>query len=76
MSSLDKFLPASEPARSEVLAQLKKTHHVPRHLVKAIARSGLGQRFAVQSEAVQQVVQEAPSPRASSPDGPAPLQAL
>ncbi len=37
MSSLHMFLPACEPARSETLAKLLKTHHVPRHLVKGIA---------------------------------------
>lgn len=30
------FLPASEPARSEALALLKKKHHVPRHLVRGV----------------------------------------
>lgn len=38
MSALHMFLPVSEPARSEALAQLIKTHHVPRHLVRGIAR--------------------------------------
>lgn len=37
MSALHMFLPVSEPARSEALAQLIKTHHVPRHLVRGIA---------------------------------------
>jgi hypothetical protein len=37
MSALHMFLPASEPARSEALAQLLKTHHLPRHLVRGTA---------------------------------------
>ena len=37
MSVLHMFLPVCEPARSEALAQLRKTHHLPRHLVKGIA---------------------------------------
>ncbi|WP_076998285.1 hypothetical protein [Variovorax sp. KK3] len=41
MSSLQKVLPACEPARSQALALLAKTHHVPRHLVKGIAKHGL-----------------------------------
>ncbi|VTU40219.1 hypothetical protein H4CHR_05013 [Variovorax sp. PBS-H4] len=41
MSSLQKLLPACEPARSEALALLAKAHHLPRHLVKGIARRGL-----------------------------------
>jgi hypothetical protein len=40
MSPLQMFLPASEPARSEALAALQKSHHLPRHLVRGIARSG------------------------------------
>ncbi|GAA4336656.1 hypothetical protein GCM10023165_14090 [Variovorax defluvii] len=41
MSSLQKLLPACEPARSEALALLAKAHHLPRHLVKGIARRGV-----------------------------------
>jgi hypothetical protein len=41
MSSLQKLLPACEPARSEALALLAKAHRIPRHLVKGIARRGL-----------------------------------
>ncbi|HEX7866514.1 MAG TPA: hypothetical protein VF555_16275 [Variovorax sp.] len=37
MSVLHMFLPVCEPARSEALAQLRRTHHLPRHLVKGIA---------------------------------------
>lgn len=38
MSALHMFLPVSEPARSEALAQFIKTHHVPRHLVRGTSR--------------------------------------
>lgn len=38
------FLPASEPARSEALALFLKTHHLPRHLVRGLARGGVGKR--------------------------------
>jgi hypothetical protein len=41
MSTLQKLLPACEPARSEALALLAKAHHIPRHLVKGIAKRGL-----------------------------------
>ncbi|MDH6595030.1 hypothetical protein M2165_004919 [Variovorax sp. TBS-050B] len=44
MSALHMFLPASEPARSEMLAQLLKTHHIPRHLVRGIALRKQGER--------------------------------
>ncbi|WPG35726.1 hypothetical protein [Variovorax sp. EBFNA2] len=37
MSALHMFLPVSEPARSEALAQFIKTHHIPRHLVRGIS---------------------------------------
>ena len=40
MSVLQMFLPASEPARSEALELLRKTHHLPRHLVRAVGRKG------------------------------------
>lgn len=74
MSALHMFLPASEPARSEALAQLKKTHHVPRHLVRGIARGDLGKRGLAISNEVPQVQQEAPSQEPQSLDPP-PLQA-
>ena len=63
MSSLQKFLPASEPARSEALAQLKKTHHVPRHLVRGVARGAFGkQASAVQQDQQQEIVPQGESP--------------
>ncbi|MDM0077127.1 hypothetical protein QTH90_22150 [Variovorax sp. J2P1-59] len=75
MSSLHMFLPASEPARSEALAQLKKTHHLPRHLVRGIARADLGKRgLAAVSDEVPQAQQEAPVPEQQPPD-PSPVQA-
>ena len=73
MSTLHMFLPASEPARSEALAQLKKTHHVPRHLVKGTARGDLGKRGLVISHEILQSQQEAPSEEPQSI--PPPLQA-
>ncbi|MGJ7508340.1 hypothetical protein [Variovorax sp. GT1P44] len=75
MSALHMFLPASEPARSEALAQLKKTHHVPRHLVRGIARGDLGKRALAISDDVPQVQQEAPPQEPQSLDPPAPVQA-
>ncbi|WP_155419612.1 hypothetical protein [Variovorax paradoxus] len=42
MSALQMFLPASEPARSEALEQIRKTHHLPRHLVRGPGRRGPG----------------------------------
>lgn len=39
MSALHMFLPVSEPARSEALAQFIKTHHLPRHLVRGTSRN-------------------------------------
>lgn len=43
MSVLQMFLPASEPARSEALEYIRRTHHLPRHLVRGIGRRGLGE---------------------------------
>lgn len=40
------FLPASEPARSEALALLQKTHRVPRHLVRGIVPGAFGKRVS------------------------------
>jgi hypothetical protein len=74
MSSLHMFLPASEPARSEALAQLQKTHHLPRHLVRGVARGGLGKRATVVSIAMQQSEQPPLAPLESQPPEP-PLQA-
>lgn len=47
------FLPASEPARSEALALLKKTHHLPRHLVRGIV-PGIGKRATAPVQDQQQ----------------------
>ena len=61
MSALHMFLPASEPARSEALALLQKTHHVPRHLVRGLARGAtLGSKRALALGPAQQM-QGAPS---------------
>ncbi|NDZ12693.1 hypothetical protein C7T35_10055 [Variovorax sp. WS11] len=65
MSSLQKLLPACEPARSEALALLAKAHHVPRHLVKGIAKRGLS---AVGMPQQQQQQESAQGPQ--SPDAP------
>ncbi|WP_395320887.1 hypothetical protein [Variovorax sp. UC74_104] len=75
MSVLHMFLPVCEPARSEALAQLRKTHHLPRHLVKGIAI-----RHHAESEPVagsdapdaQQTQQQAqtPPPQAQAPASP------
>ncbi|TWD91306.1 hypothetical protein FB547_101991 [Variovorax beijingensis] len=43
MSVLQMFLPASEPARSEALELIRRTHHLPRHLVRGTGRRGLGE---------------------------------
>ncbi|MDR6538367.1 hypothetical protein [Variovorax soli] len=66
MSSLQKLLPACEPARSEALALLAKTHHVSRHLVKGIARRGLAPAGVPQPQQQQQE----PAPMAKSPPTP------
>ncbi|MBO9513902.1 MAG: hypothetical protein J7549_07255 [Variovorax sp.] len=47
------FLPAAEPARSEALARLQRTHHVPRHLVRAIVRGELGRHAAAPAGTAQ-----------------------
>lgn len=75
MSSLHMFLPASEPARSEALALLQKTHHLPRHLVKGIARGGLGKRAAIAPVAMQQSEQATMSPPGAQSLEPPTLQA-
>jgi hypothetical protein len=64
MSALHMFLPASEPARSEALAQLLKTHHVPRHLVRGTAPKKQAEHDAVllAGAAQQQQEQSAPAP--------------
>lgn len=67
MSSLQKLLPACEPARSEALALLAKAHHLPRHLVKGIARRGLA---AVGVPQHQQQQQQEPAQGPQSPEAP------
>lgn len=74
MSSLHMFLPASEPARSEALAQLKKTHHIPRHLVRGTSRADLGKRGLAVTDEIPQSQQDAP-PQEQEPPDPAPDQA-
>ena len=66
MSSLQKLLPACEPARSEALALLAKTHHVSRHLVKGIAKRGLTATGVPE----RQQQQQEPAPTANSPQAP------
>ena len=44
MSTLQKLLPACEPARSEALAQFLKTHHIPRRLVRGLGHRDLGEQ--------------------------------
>ena len=68
MSSLQKLLPACEPARSEALALLAKAHHLPRHLVKGIARRGLAAVGVPQHQQQQQ--QQEPAQGPQSPDAP------
>ena len=65
MSSLQMFLPASEPARSEALARLKKTHHVPRHLLKGLARGEAGRQGLAES-GITQIQQQVPSSESRS----------
>lgn len=67
MSSLQKFLPASEPARSEALSKLQRTHHLPRHLVKGIARGEQSRRATV-AAGVSQSQQSIPDPDLAAPD--------
>ncbi|MGK6305898.1 hypothetical protein [Variovorax sp. DT-64] len=68
MSSLQKLLPACEPARSEALALLAKAHHLPRHLVKGIARRGLAAVGAPQHPQQQQ--QQGPAKGPQAPEAP------
>lgn len=71
MSALHMFLPASEPARSEALAQLLKTHHVPRHLVKGIALKNRGEHGPAVSVGAAQGHQQAPAQELQIPTAPA-----
>ena len=66
MSSLQMFLPASEPARSEALARLKRTHHLPRHLVKGLARGETGGQGLAESTGIPQIQQQVPSSESRS----------
>jgi hypothetical protein len=68
MSSLQKLLPACEPARSEALALLAKAHHLPRHLVKGIARRGLAAVGVPQQPQQQQ--QQGPAKGPDAPEAP------
>ncbi|MET3183427.1 hypothetical protein ABL840_11680 [Variovorax sp. NFACC27] len=72
MSVLHMFLPVCEPARSEALALLRKTHHLPRHLVKGIAIRHHGQSEAAAAPDAQQAQQQAqtPPPEAQAPASP------
>jgi hypothetical protein len=70
MSSLQKLLPACEPARSEALALLAKAHHLPRHLVKGIARRGLAAVGVPQHQHQQQQQQQEPAQGPQLPDAP------
>jgi hypothetical protein len=68
MSSLQKLLPACEPARSEALALLAKAHHLPRHLVKGIARRGLAAVGVPQHPQQQQ--EQGPAKGPQAPEAP------
>jgi len=52
------FLPASEPARSEALALLQKTHRLPRHLVRGIVPGAFGKRAAALATGPEQEQQQ------------------
>jgi hypothetical protein len=67
MSVLHMFLPVSEPARSETLAQLIKTHHIPRHLVRGIALENRGEREAAVPVGALQSQQQVQSPEPQAP---------
>ncbi|VTU33970.1 hypothetical protein [Variovorax sp. RA8] len=69
MSSLQKLLPACEPARSEALALLAKAHHLPRHLVKGIAGRGLA-AVGMPQHPHQQQHQQEPAQGPQSPEAP------
>ncbi|HEY2257868.1 MAG TPA: hypothetical protein VGI11_19700 [Variovorax sp.] len=66
MSPLQMFLPASEPARSEALAALQRSHHLPRHLVRGIARGAGAKRALAASASTEQMEQEIAAPDEAS----------
>lgn len=68
MSSLQMFLPVSEPARSEALSRLQRTHHLPRHLVKGIARGEQDRRGLAVSAGAPQSQQAVPDQEPSVPE--------
>jgi hypothetical protein len=70
MSVLQMFLPASEPARSEALEQFRRTHHLPRHLVRGIGRRALGEPGPVALIGPLQNQQQASSPVLQTPAAP------
>ena len=70
MSVMHMFLPASEPARSEALAQFLKTHHIPRRLVRGMGRRGLGEPGPVAQFGPPQSQQQASSQDLQTPAAP------
>jgi hypothetical protein len=70
MSALQMFLPASEPARSEALEQLRRTHHIPRHLVRGIGRKTHGEPAPIAFIGPMQSQQQASSPALRTPAAP------
>jgi hypothetical protein len=70
MSVLQMFLPVSEPARSEALEQLRRTHHLPRHLVRGIGRRTQGEPGPVAFVGPMQGQQQASSPAVRTPAAP------
>jgi hypothetical protein len=70
MSVLQMFLPVSEPARSEALEQLRRTHHLPRHLVRGIGRRTQGEPGPIPFVGPMQSQQQAASPALRTPTAP------
>jgi hypothetical protein len=70
MSVLQMFLPASEPARSEALEQFRRTHHLPRHLVRGIGRKTQGEPGPIAFIGPVQSQQQAASPPLRTPAAP------
>jgi len=70
MSVLQMFLPVSEPARSEALEQLRRTHHLPRHLVRGIGRRPQGEPGSLAFIGPMQGQQQASSPASRTPAAP------